>query len=221
MSRRDRPRSVRRFLGRNASAIVSTVLPRGVGHIVAIGDREMANRQSEVKAREALGHVRRAVHKLLATPLLAQSSPQFGYDRSVQTTLLELASELRAKHDGTVWLSSGHAERFRLLAVDLSELSMTLAAETAVDVPFLSDRDREAVRRLHGSLAEAAAEARHCGELHAELAWREARNTEIDPVASLRTGKRASDALPKHHSAYARGVLGAFDEAQRLTERQG
>jgi hypothetical protein len=218
VSPRDPLRGVRRFLGRNAAALVSTVLPQ-VGRIVAISDCELADRKSEAKAREALGHVRGAVFKLLATPLLARSSPQFGYDQSIQTTLSELTSELRAEHDGKVWFSSGHAEWFRLLAVDLSQLSAALAAETAVDVPFLSDRDREAVRRLHGSLAEAATAARQCGELHAELAWHEARNTGTDPVASLRTGKAASDALPKHHSAYARGVLVAFDEARRLTER--
>lgn len=206
---------IRAFVQRNAS--VGSLLLGPAAPIVGIAGRELTSRQSDERAAAATTQVRRAVRKMLGGALMAGSSPRFGFDSSVKRTLIELADDLRANHDGQVWVSGGHAERFRILAADLVVLSSSLAADTTVDVPFLPEPERESLRRLHTALAEAAGAAKRLSELHAEIAWYEERNTEADPIASVRLGKRASNQLPGQHATYARAVTAAVEAAQRLT----
>ncbi len=211
-----RLRSIARFVKRNAGVFVSAVLGPVAGRVADIATRELAHERIREAEADAISHVRRTARSVLTHPLLAQSSPRFAYDKSVQCTIASLASELRTE-DTRVWVSTGHAEWFRLLAQDLGDLASATSAQTMVDVPYLTPRDKEALRALVAGISEAAIRARRCGELHSELSWNEERNA-VDPLAAVRANRPATNTLRSEHASYARAVLAATDAAERLIE---
>lgn len=214
--RDDRVGKLRKFLRRNASALAPLFGP--VGPLAEVAHREMAHRAATDAEAAAMSHVRAAVRQTLSTPLLARSSPLFAYDRSLETTLLSLADDLRARPSGDVWFSSGHAERLRLLAADLADLSHVLGSRTAIDAPIVPASARESLRRLQTALAEASRAAGLMSDLHAEIAWHEQRNTEADPIASVRLSRSAVAALTGPDATYARAILTAVETAERIVE---